>query len=329
MRRAALTGATGFIGRHLSELLLADGWHVTALVRDPAKAETLLDPRIHCHKADLTAPEQLQAGLRGGVDAVFHTAADTSTWSREADRQRAVNVTGTGHLIQAHQDADAGRMVHVSSIAAFGLHRGIINEDTPQKGARSAVSYVATKAESEKLVRKACARGLDGVIVNPTHIVGRYDTNNWARLITMVHDGSLPAIPPGGGNFAHGRSVAKAMVTAIDKAPTGARYILGGPYASFREFIDQAAELMDVPVTAPAPPAFVVKAMAYLAEWQGRVTGKRPRLTPEEAYFACETISASSDKAARELGYETPSLKDMIGESVDWLRREGHLPDRP
>jgi nucleoside-diphosphate-sugar epimerase len=53
------------------------------------------------------------------------------------------------------------------------------------------------------------------------------------------------------------------------------------------------------------------------------ITGKEPRVTPEGAALASRNLFADSSKAARDLGYKTVSLEDMVRESIDWLRREG------
>lgn len=325
MPSAAITGAAGFLGRHLSELLAARGWRVTALVRDPELAVALLPAGVTCVQADLLDRHALTAALAGGFDLLFHAAADTSTWSREAPRQWQVNRDGTGNLLAAARAAGVGRLVHVSTIAVYGPHRQTITEDSPRIGWVPSLAYAESKAAAEDAVRAAGAAGQEVVIVNPTHIVGRYDTRNWARLICMVADASLPAVPPGGGCFAHGASVAQAMMRAAESAPSGSRYILGGPYAGFREFVELAARHLGVPVRAPALPAFALRAAARAGAAVTALTGKRPPVTPEEAAFACDRMHASSRRAESELGYATPSLEEMIAESADWLEQQGLL----
>ena len=319
-----VTGATGFIGRHLVDVLLEKGFSVTAMVRTPETAN--LPDAVTVLKGDITSMTSLQQAMPDGVDGVFHVAADTSSFRKEADRQAAINVQGTANVIDVANDKRAGRFIHVSSVVVFGLQKREITETTPMAGLRSWVSYVRTKSQAERLVRQAGERGLDTVIVNPTHVVGHYDTANWARLIKRSASGELPGIPPGCGNFANGRAVAEAMVTAFEKAPSGANYLLGGPVASFEEFIREAAGQTGASVKVKVLPAFVLKLLSTLGHWGYLLTGKRPNLTPEEAYFACEDIVASSARAEEELGYRIVPLKDSIAESVAYLREVGELP---
>jgi len=322
MPTAFVTGATGFLGRHLIDVLEEKGWAITAMVRNPAAARALYGDRITLVKGDLTDPHSINDAMPEKVDCVFHTAADTSTWSKEAARQQRINVEGTSTLLQTMWDKKAKRMVHVSSIAVYGLHEAPISEETPRLGATSWVSYVRTKAFAERKVKEAVDRGIDAVIVNPTHIVGRYDSHNWARLIQMMADGSLPGVPPGAGNFANGRAVAEGIVAAYEKGRTGENYILSGPHASFHEFLSIAADQLGLPHPKKPMPEIVLKRLAHITGFISKFTGKRPMITPEEAYFAGEDIAVKTDKAVRELDYREVPLEQTIREAIDFLREE-------
>lgn len=325
MPTAFVTGATGFVGRHLIDVLREDNWTIIAAVRDPARANALLGNDIDCRAADLTEPMTMNDAMPDDVDCVFHVAADVGTWSRDNDRQYRTNVEGTAGLLQAVVDKKARRMVHVSSIVAYGEHTDTITEETPRLGAESWVSYVNTKAYAERKVKEAVDRGLDAVIVNPTDIVGRYDDQNWVRMIKMVADGSLPAVPPGNGNFANGRAVAEGVLAAYKHGKTGENYILGGPYATFHEFLSLAAEKLGKPKPKKPISAGLLKFMASFLSWVSKLTRKRPQITKEEAYFACQSYTVNYDKAISELGYRDVPLSQSVDEAIDYLRETGGL----
>lgn len=325
MPTAFITGSTGFLGRHVVDVLREQRWTIFALVRDEDRARDLLGDGITFVKGDLTFASSYKSGLPEGYDCTFHIAADTSTWAREAVRQERVNVEGTGSLLQVHRDLNAKRFVHVSTIAVYGIHNRLVTENSEKRARDSWVSYARTKSMAERKVIEASMRGTDCVIVNPTHIVGRYDDQNWARLITMLNEDTLPGVPPGAGNFANGRAVAEAVVAAYEKGCNGENYILGGPYASMREFLAIAAEKLGKPKPGQAKPAFVLTALASILSLLSRFTGKRPTITPEEAYFACETVNASSAKATAELGFREIPLEQSLQESIDYLRENGNL----
>ncbi len=327
MPLAFVTGATGFIGRHLIDVLREDGWTIVAAVRNPEKAKKLLGDDIDIRRADLTEPLSVKDALPDGVDCVFHVAADVGTWSKDNDRQYQTNVIGTAALLQAIVDRDAKRMVHVSSIVAYGEHEGTISDETPRLGATSWVSYINTKAYAERKVKEAFDRGLDAVIVNPTDVVGRYDDQNWVRMIKMVADGTLPAVPPGNGNFANGRAVAEGVLAAYKKGKAGENYILGGPYATFHDFLSLAAAKLGRPKPKKPISRWILKLLAAVMETTSKITGNRPQITREEAYFACQSYTVNYDKAIRELGYRDVPLEQSVDEAIAYLRETGALSD--
>mgnify|MGYP003646804120 CR=1 FL=1 len=320
MPTAFVTGATGFLGRHLIDILLEANWTITAMVRDPKAAAKILDAKVTLIKGDLINASDTRTAMPETLDCVFHVAADTSTWSKEAAHQQEVNIEGTRSVLHAILDKDVKRMVHVSSIAVFGEQHGPITEKTARKGAESWVSYISTKSYAERKVKEAVDRGFDAVIVNPTHIVGRYDTHNWARLIQMMAEGTLPGTPPGGGNFANGRAVAEGILAAYHKGKQGHNYILGGPKASFEEFLTIAGEKIGKGKPPKPMPGWSLKLMASVLSLVASFTGKRPMITKEEALFSTENQDARSDKAVKELGYRLVPLEQSIDESIAFLK---------
>jgi nucleoside-diphosphate-sugar epimerase len=322
MPSAFVTGATGFLGRHLVDVLGEQGWDIHILVRDRAKAEKLFGNRVSYVTGELSQPYAYAAHVPDGTDAFFHLAADTSTWHKEAARQHLVNVEGTAALLQLATDKNVSRFVHVSSTSVYGIHKDLVREDTEKLGASSWVPYVHTKTFAERKVKEATWRGMDAVIVNPTHIVGTYDSHNWARLIIRHAHGDLPGTPPGAGNFANARAVAEAIVSAFHKGRTGENYILGGPFATMHEFLTLASEKLGLPEPKKPMPAFLLTLVADVLALGAFITGKRPKVTREEAYFACETVDASSDRAVKELDYRIVPLDESVAECVNYLKSE-------
>ena len=325
MPSAFVTGATGFLGRHLIDVLLEEGWSITAMVRTPGKARKILDEKVSLVKGDLTVPTDVHRCMPDTLDCVFHAAADTSSWSAEAAQQESVNIEGTRAILQAILDKNVKRLVHVSSVSVFGEQHGPITEDTPRDGASSWVSYIQTKAFAERKVKEAVDRGMDAVIVNPTHIIGRYDSQNWARLIQGLVAGTLPGTPPGSGNFANGRAVAEATLAAFHKGQKGHNYILGGPRASFSDFLTIAAQKLGTDKPPKPMPVWLVKTSAQIYSLISMFTGKRPRLTPEEAVFVTEKQDARSDKAVKELGFQIIPLEQSVEECTAFMKEEGLL----
>jgi NAD(P)-dependent dehydrogenase (short-subunit alcohol dehydrogenase family) len=161
-----VTGATGFIGRHLVERLLDRDGEVYVLVREGSLARLgnlverwgpAAQGRIHPVVGDLTQPrlgvsDDTVAELRGTVEHFFHLAA-VYDMTADEESNRIGNVEGTRHAVELANVIAAGIFHHTSSIAAAGQHKGLFREDMFDEGQRLDHPYHRTKFESEKIAR--------------------------------------------------------------------------------------------------------------------------------------------------------------------------------
>lgn len=326
-RIAFVTGATGFLGLNLVEALTEAGWQVLALHRRGSNLKHLSRLPVERVEGDVTDAASLRRALPEGIDCVFHVAADTSLWSRRNAVQDRINIDGTRNVVEAVLARRARRMVHTSSISAYGIQTGRVDEQTPQLGGQSWINYQRSKYAAEREVRAGLARGLDAVIMIPAGIVGRYDTAGWAQVILRVDAGRLPGVPPGGGSYGHARAVAQAHIAAAERGRRGESYLLGGADATALDFVRTVGEALGRPVPKRTTPAWVLGLMGRIGAWTAYVTKREPRLTPEMAATISRKIYADCAKAQRELGYAPTDLRTMIGESVAWLAAEGLLSE--
>jgi NAD(P)-dependent dehydrogenase (short-subunit alcohol dehydrogenase family) len=166
-----VTGATGFIGRHLLERLLERKGKIHVLVREDSlgrldelveRWEALAGPsvakRIHPVKGDLRQPllgldDEQVAELAGTIEHFFHLAA-VYDMTAPLELDMAVNVGGTSHAIELAGALRVGHFHHVSSIAVAGVYKGVFGEDCFDEGQRLPSPYHATKFEAERIVRE-------------------------------------------------------------------------------------------------------------------------------------------------------------------------------
>lgn len=321
---AFVTGGTGFLGLNLVERLAAGGWEIVALHR--AGSDTARLARFPARRVvgDIADRASVEAGLPRGADVVFHCAANTAMWSRRFAQQWRDNVLGTRNLLASAKARGVKRFVHVSTASVYGHGHGLVTERSPQIAA-TGLGYAPSKAAAEAAVKEAAGEGLAAVIVNPGHIIGRYDTHNWARMIEMTVKGTLPGVPPGTGSFCHAAAVADAMIAAADHGRSGQNYLLGGADASFLEVFHVIGRITGKKAPARPPPVWALGLYGRVAAGIAAVTGREPRVTPDTVAIVTGQARLSSERAVRELGYHPASLPAMLEDAYRWMKDEGIL----
>ncbi len=217
----AITGATGFVGRHVARVLVSRGHRVRALVRSAARRPgALAGVAVETVPGDLGDATAL-AALARGADALIHlvgiiTEAGTATFE-------AVHVAGTRRLLAAAEDARVGRFVHMSAVGA---------RDQP-----GATPYHRSKWRGEELVRRS---SIASVIFRPSIISGPESApirtlarlHRWSPLVPVFGDGRFPTQP------VWIEDVALAFARATENAALTGAFELGGPAAlSYEAFL--------------------------------------------------------------------------------------------
>jgi nucleoside-diphosphate-sugar epimerase len=329
VKTAFVTGGAGFLGVNLVEQLLSAGWEV--IVFDPAGPDVpQVDKRgVSFVKGDITDSVSCERALPAGVDAVFHLAGDTSHWKLGDKRQTEVNVNGTQNVVGAALRSGARRLVHTSSIAAYGFQTSRITEEMRSTALDSSINYFRSKRLAELEVQRAAEQGLDAVILNPSNILGPHDRSGWSRFFGLIEEGKLPGVPPGRASFCHVREVAAAHLAAWERGRPGHHYLLGGADATFLEMVQVIGRLLGRPTPTRTTPAFLSRLVARLSVWVSYLTRREPDLTPEKAALLSSELICSSEKAERELGYRRVRLETMLEDCYGWMRAEGLLAPTP
>ncbi len=188
-----VTGATGFIGRHLVQVLLDrhDG-DVHVLVREESapRLEELVARWGHPGRVQpvigdlgrdrLGVDDATVAALRdAGVAHFFHLAAIYDL-TADAERNEALNVGGTRSAVELANALEAGTLHHVSSIAVAGLHKGLFREDHFDEGQELPSAYHRTKFESERIVREMAS--VPWRVYRPAIVVGNSKTGEMDKV---------------------------------------------------------------------------------------------------------------------------------------------------
>ena len=315
-----VTGATGFLGQHLVRALVAEGAGVRGLSRSAAGDAVIAALGGQPVRGHLGDPEAL-AGAVAGAAAVFHTAADTSTWAPGDAAQTETNVGGTQRLLGAARAAGVGCFVHTSSVSSYShLVHETLREDVRQRGDDSWINYERTKLAGERAVRGS---GLPHLVFQPSHILGPGDRQNWSRLFRLIDQRRLPMAPPGSGAFADVREVARAQVRGWRRGLHSETFLLGGDHATFVVLLAEAGRQLDRPAPARPAPAWLLAAYARVVDGVSRITRRAPDITPAGAVFTSHHLRVDSGKAERLLDYRATPLPVLVADTIAWLRAEG------
>lgn len=306
MKRAFVTGGSGFIGRALIRRLVADGIEVHALARSSAAMEAVRALGAVPVEGDLG---NVRESALQGSDVVFHAAAFTEDWGDEA-RAWEVTVTGTENILRVSRAAGVSRFVHVSTEAVLVDGSPIVraNEERPLPAHPIGI-YPRTKAAAERRVREANTSGFATIVVRPRFVWGKDDTTLLPKLVEAARTGALQWID--GGRYltstCHVDNVCEGLVLAAERGRPGEIYfVTDGPPHEFRTLVSALLETQHVTPPTRSIPRWLARAFARTTDalYRALRIQKRPPLPYASFLLVGQEVTVDDTKARRELGYE-------------------------
>lgn len=325
--RVLVTGANGFIGGHLTKILVGEGFDVRCMVQPGTSTELLAGLPVETVCGDLLDPSPLRAALEG-CQQLFHLAAIYAVWHRTPSLLYRVNVEGTVHLMREAMDAGVERIVHTSSIAAVGVNADgtPANEETQYNQWETFNEYVMSKYISELEVHRLIRDGLPAVIVNPAFPFGWGDIGPTptGKLVLTLLQGKFPVYFDGGFNGVDVRDVAMGHYLAMQKGEIGQRYILSGHNVTYDEFVAKVCQIGGVDAPRFKVSANAVAALGKVAEFVAdHITHKEPLVVDKGVRYTAQKLFFDNAKSKRDLGYAPRPLEEAIRESVRWFQSRG------
>jgi dihydroflavonol-4-reductase len=305
-----ITGATGFLGRHLVPLLAARGDALRALVREGTDAS-----RLAAHEVEVVRGNVLdEAAVRraaAGCERVYHLAGKVDHRRRLEAEIRAANVDGVRVVLEA-ADPDA-RFVHASSISAIGPAPGpgaASDETVPFPEFAERYVYHRSKRDGERLALQAAAEGRDVVVANIGFIIGPEDferVTGW--MVERYLQGLIRLVVEGGLSFFDVRDAARGLVLLEERGRAGERTILTNRAGnlSIREFYTRVGEVTGVRRRQLRVPVGVAVAAARLAPWV---------VHADEVEAVANWWFYDPAKAERELGLQARPIEETIADTA-------------
>jgi nucleoside-diphosphate-sugar epimerase len=317
-----LTGGTGFIGGEVARQLRRRGDDVVCLVRSPEKAAKLSDQGCELVRGDLGNEDAIRRGVEG-CDAVIHAAAMYEVGIPHSQRPAMydANVKGTERVLHAALEAKVPKVVHVSTVGAFGnTDRRVVDESYEHPGKEFTSYYEETKLESHRIAKRMTAEeGLPCVIVQPGGVYGPGDTSQVADLMEQFLSGRMPLIPfpELGVCMTHVEDVAGGILLALDKGRVGEAYVLSGPVTTMRDAVEIIAGLTGRKAPKRAVPVTLMKALTPVGPVVGKLMGQPPNLRELISSADRVTFWASHEKATRELGYSPRGMEEGLRQTLE------------
>jgi dihydroflavonol-4-reductase len=320
--RILVTGADGLLGSNLVRVLLDRGHEVRALVQKGRQTITLDGLEIDRVEGDILVPESLKKAAEG-VEGIFHVAAHTGIWPSRQEIINRVNIEGTQNMLDLAQRIGVKKMVYVGTANTFSFgskeHPGV--EDTPYKGDRYGLDYMDSKYKAHQLVINAFKNGLDVTIVNPTFMLGAYDSApSSGAMVLAVYQQKVPGFAPGGRNYICVKDAAVGIANALEMGKAGESYIIGNRNMSYREAFTMMANTLGVKAPRVAFPKWVIMIYGAFGSFLAKLSGKAPTVSLPMAKISCDTHYFSAEKAVRELKLPQSPIEEGIRECLEWMK---------
>ncbi|HUQ35873.1 MAG TPA: NAD-dependent epimerase/dehydratase family protein [Aestuariivirga sp.] len=306
--KIALTGATGFVGRAVVSALMAKSCQVSALLRDPARAE--MNSNVRRVQGDLQNSAALDA-LTKGADAVIHIAGVIGALSR--NDFFAANELGSLAVAEAAARNGVKRFVYISSLAAREAGLSM---------------YGASKRAGEVAVEKFKTQ-MSVLVLRPPAVYGPGDKGTLPLLRSLTQSFAvIPGTSTSRFSLIYVDDLARIIVEAAEASRTGTVELDDGQRQGYcwKDLAQIASATEQKSITPIFLPKSVAMAVGVGAEAFAKLRGKLPFVSPDkiqQLYF--------SDWVARGEGWP---LKEPVGfaqgfkSTVDWYRKAQWLPER-
>ncbi len=326
--KVLVTGASGFIGSTLVKQLNEKKWDVRVLLRKTSSVEGLKGLSYEIVYGSLTDFESLKRACTG-IDVVIHLAGVTSAKTR-SDYFK-MNADGVALLVEACEQVNPTlkRFLLVSSLAAAGpSYNGVPRTERDQEQPVS--WYGESKKEGELFLEKSRLRY---TIIRPPAVYGPRDRGVF-QFIQPISKNILPVIPPittgeKKFSFVYVDDLCSGIIESLSSDVTlNQVYFLCEDhiysYSEMTRLVSQCLRKKPFKITVPL---WLLKALAFLGTFYGKVTHKTPMLNLDKFnelvadYWIC-----SNEKAKKDFNYQTRwPLSKGLSKTIRWYQENSWL----
>lgn len=320
-----ITGASGFLGKHLVEQLKANGDTPPLRILNYGPCPFQQTPGLELIDGDITRREDVEGAMEG-CEQVYHLAGAVSRDPRDDWKMYDIHIGGTRNICEAALKHRLEKIVVVSSSGTVAVSKEPVVHDE-NSGYKVDVAgswaYYLSKIYTEKLALDYARRHeLPIVVACPALLLGPGDDlGSSTGDIALFLEGQVMALPLGGMCFVDARDAAAGLIGAMRSGRAGERYLLGGVNWTFKQIIERVAE-----ISGKRPP-FLQPSLRF-SRISARILRRLLPLVGGAFKMDDVTIEMSSHfwyfdsgKAASELGFRARNPMETLRDTVADIRR--------
>jgi dihydroflavonol-4-reductase len=319
-----VTGASGFVGSHITRLLARRGRKVRVLLRKTSNTEALKDLPVEIFYGDVLDPASIRAAMEG-CGSVFYSVVDPRFWLTDTTPLYRNNVEGLVNAMEIALSLGIERFIFTSSMGTLGINpHGPVTEDIPFNWLDRAPPYIRIRLEAEnKLLQYCRERGLPGIALCVANTYGPedYQPTPHNGMLWKVANGESGAVLDTGAPTVDIRDVAEAALLAEEFGRAGERYIIANEFISNKDFYTIAASQL-----GNKPPKLIPQSLAYAIAWVAervlKLLGKKDFIISTDAVYLSNVFQAmDNSKARNELHWNPRPVAETIRDAVEWFRQ--------
>lgn len=327
--KVLVTGATGFIGSHVADKLLAKGYYVRCIARKTSNLRWLDGKNFEIVEASLDNPESLIKAVEG-VDYVYHVAG--LTFARNYEEFLKGNRDATANLISVVEKhaPNIKRFLFVSSQTVAGPAKSLyepVDETTPRN---PITSYGRSKKEAEDVVLSYKDK-IPFTIVRAPAVYGPRDTAIYDIFRTVKMGlGTMVGFRDKYISLIHSEDLSRGIIEAAESEKTKDEiyFVSSEEFYTWKQLINIIAEKMNKKfVLKIRLPHFIVLTVAAISEFLGKFSDKPPVFNYEKGIdFIQDYWICSTEKAKRDFGYrQMMSIEDGMQNTIEWYKQNKWL----